>query len=74
MTMIDWLRNDKVNRCLLVESSYLHEGVEHSVYFSDTGYVSEKTDTPGFMPYDDIIVNAPSFTKRLRGSIWTFEY
>jgi hypothetical protein len=61
-----WLRQDNVERCLLVEVEAYSGGAVVTRYLSDKGYTSAPTDSPANQAYDEILVEAPRFKAAMR--------
>ena len=67
-----WLEQDSTSRVLLVEAVYYDSGSEHTVYMSNGIFVSDPTDTPASMPYDDVIRDIPQFSSQLSDALEGF--
>jgi hypothetical protein len=67
----DWLRSDTAARVMLVEASYYDSGL-HTVYISNSAYVSRPTDTPSNQPYDDAVLSIPQFSSSLSDALSGF--
>lgn len=61
-----WLTSPDAIRCLLVEATTLSEGAETIRYLSNTGFVSQSSDTPPSMPYLPIVTGGIRFTQNLQ--------
>lgn len=57
----EWLAADNVQRCVLAELTAYSGGATVTRYVSNTGFVSEPSDTPANTAYDEILVALPRF-------------
>lgn len=62
---IDWLRDQRAIRCILVEADCYSGGSEITRYFSTHGYTTRPTDTPANTAYPALIVGGVQFTESL---------
>jgi len=67
-----WLQQDSTSRVLLVEATYYSAGSEHTVYLSNGIYISQTTDIPASMPYDDAVLDIPQFQSQLSDALEGF--
>lgn len=63
-----WLRRLDAQRVVLVEAETIADGQPLTRYLSFGTYVSRPTDTPANQPYDDCVIEAPSYNTSIDGS------
>jgi hypothetical protein len=66
LTPSQWLKTPGLERTLLARVSYLNEGVKTD-NFSTHPFVSAATDSPANTSFDDVIVSAPQFSRKMNG-------
>lgn len=59
-----WLNKPGQQRCLLAKINYLSEGSK-TAYLSTAPFVSLPTDMPANIPFDDYIIESPTFSKSM---------
>jgi len=65
MSLIEqWLQKAGQQRCLLAKVNYFNNGAQ-TAYLSTAPFVSLPTDSPSNIPFDDLIVEAPTFSKSM---------
>jgi len=66
MTPAQWLKTPGLERTLLAKVSYLNNG-NKTAYFSTHPFVSAATDSPAHTPFDDLVIDSPTFSRKMNG-------
>lgn len=66
MTPEQWLKTPGLERTLLTRVSYLNNG-KQTAYFSTHPFVSSLSDSPAHMPFDDLVIDSPTFSRKMNG-------
>ncbi len=66
MSPEQWLKTPGLERTLLARVSYLNSG-EKTENFSTHPFVSAANDTPAHTPFDDLVISAPKFSRKMNG-------
>jgi len=64
MTPEQWLKDPRQERCLLAKINYLYGGVKQA-YVGTHSYSSLPEDTPANQAFDELLMDTPSFSRRM---------
>ena len=64
MTPEQWLKTPSKQRLLLAKVNYLANGLK-TAYLATGAYISEPSDIPANIPFDDLIMQSPRFSREI---------